>query len=278
MGQDGINAASNGAALTAFNSINPASQWDPEKYLNMWTVKFTGGASTLLGYAQFPDSAGTGVTGIGAGDVWPLGAANTDGVVASYDTFGTLDADDGSFIMNASYQLGRTMTHEVGHWLGLRHIWGDGGCGVYDFCADTPESDASNGGCPTTHVSCGTTDQVQNYMDYTVDSCMDTFTQDQKNRMQAIMAGSPRRMELNSSIGCQAANAAVSFAIAGASEAEDSSCNIRAVNVSVDIAIAPTGGNAIVTFSNTGTAVEGTDFEFATPTVTFTNGSDASQI
>lgn len=243
VGQDGYSSTG------AVDAAKPGTQWDPTKYMNMWSVKFVGGASTLLGYAQFPDPAATGVTGIGAGDVGPVGAANTDGVVAAYHTFGTIDKDDGSFLLNAPYDRGRTMTHEVGHYLGLRHIWGDGGCGVDDFCADTPESDASNGGCPTTHVSCGTTDQVQNYMDYTNDTCMDTFTQDQKDRMQAIMAGSPRRMELNSSIGCQPPTA-VTFTLAAA-PASQTNCGSDSVTYTVDMT-ALNGFNETTTFSATG--------------------------
>lgn len=248
---NGINRVNLGQASWSTGDINgtvkPTTQWDPTMYMNMWSVNFTDG--TLLGYAQFPDPASTGVTGIGPGDVGPVGAANTDGVVAAYHTFGSIDKDDGSFLLNAPYDRGRTMTHEVGHYLGLRHIWGDGGCGVDDFCADTPESDASNGGCPTTHVSCGTTDQVQNYMDYTNDTCMDTFTQDQKDRMQAIMAGSPRRMELNSSIGCQPPTA-VTFTLA-ADPASQTNCGSDSVTYTVDMTTL-NGFNETTTFSATG--------------------------
>ena len=177
-------------STAAINSIvKPTTIWNPDDYMNMWSVNFTDGG--LLGYAQFP-SAST-LAGMPADG----GAANTDGVVAGYRFFGSSALAPGSY--SAPFDRGRTMTHEVGHYLGLRHIWGDGPCGTDDFCADTPESDAPNYGCPTTHVSCSTTDMVRNYMDYTDDTCMNIFTQNQKTRMLTVMTFSPRRASLRTS-------------------------------------------------------------------------------
>ncbi|HAB28968.1 MAG TPA: hypothetical protein DCE27_15695, partial [Xanthomarina gelatinilytica] len=110
-----------------------------------WVCNIGGG---ILGYAQFPG-----------------GSASTDGVVIGPNYFGSKNGGSG-FYLSAPFDLGRTTTHEVGHFLNLRHIWGDGGCSVDDFVSDTPTSDAANYGCATGHVSCGTTDMVQNYMDY----------------------------------------------------------------------------------------------------------------
>lgn len=172
------------------NSVKPSTQWNPEQYCNIWSCDISGGT---LGYAQFPSSSGLG--GLNSNG----GAANTDGVVVRYTSIGSTDLPVSGA---APYNAGRTLTHEIGHWLGLRHIWGDGGCGVDDYCADTPESDASNFGCPTTHVSCGSTDMVRNYMDYTDDDCMNIFTQDQKARIQTVMANSPRRVNLATSDRC----------------------------------------------------------------------------
>lgn len=171
-------------------SVKPSTQWDPERYCNVWSCDISGGT---LGYAQFPSSSGLG--GLNSNG----GAANTDGVVVRYTSIGSTDLPVAGA---APYNEGRTLTHEIGHWLGLRHIWGDGGCGVDDYCADTPESDGSNFGCPTTHVSCGSTDMVRNYMDYTDDDCMNIFTQDQKARIQTVMANSPRRVNLATSDRC----------------------------------------------------------------------------
>ena len=96
----------------------------------------------------------------------------------------------------------RTATHEVGHWLNLRHIWGDGPCGADDFVADTPESDGSNFGCDLGSVSCGSEDMVQNYMDYSDDGCMNVFSQGQGDRMQALFAPGGTRAGILTSNGC----------------------------------------------------------------------------
>ena len=193
--EPGINrvlAFGDGAFTTNFveNTIKPATIWSPTEYLNVWVADLSGG---ILGYAQFPDSSGLG----GFSD--DEGPASTDGVVVLYSSVGSVADPHPS---GGPYNLGRTLTHEVGHWIGLRHIWGDGGCSFDDFCADTPESDASNYGCPETHVSCTTVDQVQNYMDYTDDDCMNIFTQDQSSRITTVMNVSPRRKELCFSMKC----------------------------------------------------------------------------
>lgn len=136
-------------------------------YLTMWVANIGGG---ILGYAQFPG-----------------GNASTDGVVMSPQYFGTTG------FVSAPFDGGRTTTHEVGHWMNLRHIWGDGRCRQDDFVADTPSSDAPNYGCALSHSSCRSTDMVENYMDYSDDACMGLFTEGQKARMRAVFApGGPR--------------------------------------------------------------------------------------
>lgn len=159
-----------------FNSSGGKDAWPAGSYLNMWVCNLGSG---LLGYAQFPG-----------------GPASTDGVVMDYQYFGDIGT------ATAPYDLGRTATHEVGHWLNLRHIWGDGPCGVDDFVSDTPESDASNGGCAIGHVSCGTVDMVQNYMDYSYDACMNLFTAGQSSRMRALFQPGGVRESLLTSNGC----------------------------------------------------------------------------
>jgi PKD repeat protein len=172
-------------------TIKPNSIWDPTKYLNIWSCNLSGG---LLGYATFP--AASGLTGIPGS----LGTSSTDGVVLLGSALGNT-----GFQSTTQYNKGRSGTHEVGHWLGLRHIWGDGNC-VTDYCADTPPAEGSHFGCisPSTpyHVNqCGTGqspngEMTMNYMDYTDDACMFMFSLDQRTRMQTCMANGTYRSPL----------------------------------------------------------------------------------
>ncbi len=151
--------------------------WSTGDYLNMWVCNIGGG---ILGYAQFPGS----------------GSAATDGVVMSPQYFGTTG------YVSSPFDGGRTTTHEVGHWLNLRHIWGDGNCNADDYVSDTPSSDGANYGCALGHVSCSSTDMVQNYMDYSDDACMNLFTSGQKARMRALFDTGGFRASLLNSNGC----------------------------------------------------------------------------
>jgi len=142
---------------------------DPANYLNFWICEIGGG---ILGYAQFPG-----------------GALATDGVVIGSDFVGENAA-------GGQYGHGRTATHEVGHWLNLRHIWGDGACRQDDFVADTPSSNGANYGCPSyPTVNCRTNDMTMNYMDYVDDNCMYMFTNGQNARMRALFAAGGAREE-----------------------------------------------------------------------------------
>jgi hypothetical protein len=145
--------------------------WPSNRYLNLWTCNLSDG---LLGYAQFPG-----------------GPAKTDGVVILYTAFGTSGAAQKPF------NLGRTATHEVGHWLNLRHIWGDrNDCGGSDFVGDTPNAQLPNYGKPKfPHISCNNGpngDMFMNYLDYVDDAAMTMFTAGQVARMNATLAG-PRK-------------------------------------------------------------------------------------
>lgn len=244
---------------TVDNTIKPATQWDPEQYMNIWSANLSGG---LLGWAQFPSNSG--LAGMNANG----GAANTDGVVVGAGTIGSL-ANPGSA---PPYNLGRTLTHEVGHWVGLRHIWGDGNCTVDDFCGDTPESDASNFGCPN-HSSCGTQDMVENYMDYTDDACMDIFTADQKARVRTVMTMSPRRANLPNSLKCGVPTPTIGFVSGGGTVInEGTDCGFQDVLLDLNISLAPSDA-AMVTFTSTGTATNGSDYDISPATVTFPAGS-----
>ncbi len=170
--------------------LKPSTIWDTQRYFNIWTVNLGGFVGRdLLGYAQFPD--GSGLNGLNADG----GSEKTDGIVIGYKYFGS--SEKGNFpSLLPPFDLGRTTTHEVGHWLGLRHIWGDGDCSADDFCRDTPTAAAPNYGCPSLNISCGTADMFENYMDYTDDACMNIFTQNQKYRMLTVLNNSPRRKEV----------------------------------------------------------------------------------
>ncbi len=175
-----------------FNSRGGITAWDTSQYLNMWVgnIGVNSSGQTLLGYAQFPG-----------------GDPSTDGVVMSPQFFGSAAKGDDFFLSN-SFDLGRTTTHEIGHFLNLRHIWGDTGCGGDDFVADTPLAGRANTGCPSPSTnSCGSgandeRDMYENYMDYSDDACMNLFTSGQKARMRAILLGNGVRARLANSTKC----------------------------------------------------------------------------
>jgi hypothetical protein len=154
-----------------FASMGGANAWDRNSYLNVWVCNMGSG---VLGYAQMPG-----------------GPAATDGVVINYWAVGRTGA-------TAPYNLGRTTTHEIGHWFNLIHTWGDdyGACTGTDYVTDTPnEGDANYSNyAPGTVITdnCSTTApgiMWQNYLDYTDDAGMCIFTAGQVARMQACLNG-----------------------------------------------------------------------------------------
>lgn len=170
--------------------------WDPSKYLNVWTCDMSLlGIPIVLGYATFPGEP-----------------AATDGIVLQSEFVGFQNN-------GTSNNLGRTMVHEVGHYLGLRHIWGDGQqssvpCDSTDYVDDTPHAaDASQTDCDTTKNSCSTEnvfwsqlgidppDMVENYMDYSTDGCMTMFTKGQSERMWSFLS-TIRSDFLSNSVSC----------------------------------------------------------------------------
>jgi hypothetical protein len=161
----------NGMKAAATGGADP---WDSSQYLNIWIVNYT---DDTLGFATFPG-----------------GAAAVDGLVLKYQATGRT----GTTIPGAN--LGRTATHEIGHWLDLHHIWGDAvsssvDCSDSDLVADTPNqagaSPFSSSSCrtfPSTSCSNGPNgDMFVNYMDYSADQCMNTFTAGQVVRMDAAL-------------------------------------------------------------------------------------------
>ncbi|MNK14924.1 Pregnancy-associated plasma protein-A [compost metagenome] len=188
-----------GWSMEEIEVIKAQTQWDPEKYLNIWVFDIIQG---LAGYAQFPQESG--LEGLDGGSVSET--ANTDGVALAHDYVGSEEIyPQGEYAPDKN--LGRTASHEVGHFFGLRHIWGDlGSCDATDYCDDTPAALMYNQGCPGGNFdSCPDNigiDMIQNYMDYTNDACQNIFTLNQKDRMQAVLANSPRRHSLITSDGC----------------------------------------------------------------------------
>ena len=142
--------------------------WDPGSYLNIWVCNL----DRVAGYASVP------------GDVM-----SKDGVVIGFPAFGTINTMHG-------YEMGKTAVHEVGHWLSLKHLWGDTYCGD-DGVSDTPKQAGYNIECPgVINITCGNGpygDMYMNYMDFTNDACMNLFTQGQKARMRSLFdLGGPR--------------------------------------------------------------------------------------
>jgi PKD repeat protein len=165
---DGIVRVKTLLTYNADDAIKAVSRWPNNKYFNVWVVETISGAtlpSVILGRSQFPGGSNT-----------------TDGVLLKYSVCGNTSTFS---------NYGRTLTHEIGHSLNLRHIWGDGTC-ASDFVDDTPPHEAANSGCPVNKVSNCTgnaIEMVENYMDYTDGICQNMFSNGQKARMNIVWNG-----------------------------------------------------------------------------------------
>jgi hypothetical protein len=161
-----------------FSSEMGDDAWDSKSYLNIWVCNL----DRVAGYGTLPG-----------------GPAEKDGIVIDFPAFGT--GGGGGF------DMGKTTAHEVGHWLNLRHIWGDDYCGD-DGVSDTPKQSGYNIECPSGIItSCDNAslggDMYMNYMDFTSDACMNMFTLGQKARMRALFAAGGARNAILSSTGLQ---------------------------------------------------------------------------
>lgn len=187
-----VKGSKNGWTQADDYELKAQSYWPAEDYLNLWVVDLV---DNLVGYAKYPESSLPGIDN-------PSTNRLTDGVVIWHRAFGS--ADDGNFDLSSTFNKGRTLTHELGHFFGLRHIWGDdsGSCDGDDYVSDTPKQAGNSSGCPThPRSSCGTVNMFQNYMDYTADACMNLFTKEQITRMSTVLENSPRRASLLTSQG-----------------------------------------------------------------------------
>ncbi len=149
-----------------YSSQGGDNAWDSRRYLNIWVCNLFGRS---LGYSSLPGSQ-----------------ADKDGVVIQYNAFGTTGN------VTAPFNRGRTLTHEVAHWLGLKHLWGDTKCGD-DGIADTPPQQSFNNGCPSfphkTQCSINENgDMFMNFMDFTDDACMYMFSKGQAKAMRSLFA------------------------------------------------------------------------------------------
>lgn len=151
------------------------SIWPTNRYLNIWVVKNMGG---ILGYAYLPEDMATDPQ-----------RSQIDGVVIGCRFFGSRDKalPGENFNLDNTFGLGRTTTHEVGHYLNLLHTWGDGGCEADDLVFDTPNCNGQFFGCGSPPLQCGNERMIANYMDYSDDACMNIFTNGQKSRMRAAL-------------------------------------------------------------------------------------------
>lgn len=190
---------------TLDRELKPQTIWDPTRYVNVWIIDSLRLNNRVgIAYAQFPDLSGL------QGLPQQGGLALTDGLVIRYNRIGSFNKVNVPQLARGPYNLGRTLTHEMGHFLGLLHPFDQYSCLVDgDFCPDTPPTNAENFRCNLNVRYCPnapTPTMIQNYMDFTDDFCMNLFTQCQAQRMRRVLEVSPRRRELlTSTVGLESA-------------------------------------------------------------------------
>jgi len=260
----------NAASPYINGTIKPASIWDPTKYVNIWTYNIIN--TGILGFSTLPTA--------GPPDL-PIAESNTTaGVVCLPGAVGSILSPG----ILAPYNLGRTLTHELGHFFGLYHTWGDvSTCGGTDYCNDTPPCSSDYySGIPSclAPTQCGGRRMIEDYMDYSDDGCLNTFTQDQVDRMQSVMLLAPRRPKNPPATLCTPSVAnAISFTTATTNTIETGTTGTCPKYTDYTVSVAPSinaTGNATVNFTFSGTAVQNNDFIVNGPaSVSYTNGESA---
>ncbi|MEP7109051.1 MAG: M43 family zinc metalloprotease [Ferruginibacter sp.] len=256
-------------------TVKPSSRWNANSYFNVWVIPaLNNGTNDILGYATFPSMSF--LPGLNNNET-----DNTAGVAILSGTVGsTFSPNSCGF----GYGMGKTLAHESGHFFGLRHIWGDANCGN-DFCDDTPIHFGANYGLPThpKSNSCGTTEEMfENFMDYCDDILLNTFTANQVERMQTVMLNSPRRLSLTtSSVGAVTVTGSnrISFINCTGNqtvwEKGINSAYPRYKDVSFTLnAEDKATGDATVTVSASGSAINGLQYQLLTPTLVFAAGDN----
>lgn len=183
-----VKGSKSGWTIQDNQELKSHSYWPSLHYLNIWVCNLT----DYLGFTQFPVSTLPGVENSSTN-------ALTDGIIISYKTFGSSEA--GNFDLDPSYNKGRTTTHEMGHFFGLRHLWGEkDDCTGTDYVDDTPLQTRATEGCPTHPqkqcVNSNENTMFQNFLDFTDDDCLNLFTKGQVERMRIVLENSPRRASL----------------------------------------------------------------------------------
>ena len=215
-----------GEYAITLDAINGDNAPDWSGYINFFVYDLGGG---ILGYS-------------------PLGGmGNGDGVTCDPAYFGSVSC--GGNNIDGTYNLGRTVTHEVGHYMSLEHPWGNGGCGSTDFVNDTPVTDNPQYGCPAGQTIVNCTDPIlwPSYMDYCDDACLFMFSAGQVARMESHVTANLQNVLTNAVTTCQEAGC-IDFDVVVTDQ--DESCSggdgmIQAV---------ASGGAAPYTFALNGTA------------------------
>lgn len=275
-----------GAAIVE-SVLKPRTIWDPTRYMNIWVGDFYASAQSdlrgVLGYAQFP--TGSGLAGLDQEDI-----SSTDGVIIDWHCFGSSEIAVGNYING--FNLGRTTTHEVGHYLGLRHVNGDNESCVVDaidshndYCLDTPAQVDLHEDCNQAYDTCPNSpglDNVTNFMDYSEDACLNKFTNDQKARIRTVLLNSPRRKSLTSSAACNTRPANITRDIYLKSALEFENCsqyfnaNLALKNkgttpVTSAVIEYKVGNGAVYTYNYTGSIATEATANITIPNIAFTS-------